>query len=106
MSAITVIARSQAKAGKEKELLAALRAVVGPTHQEAGCLKYIVHHGAQDPTQMVVVEKWTSKADLDKHLASPHVQELFRKAAGLVAAPPEIIAYEAISEGDPAKGTF
>ena len=40
MTGLTVIARAKAKAGREKELEQAMRAVVTPTHQESGCLRY------------------------------------------------------------------
>jgi quinol monooxygenase YgiN len=104
MAAITVVARSKAKPGREGEFEAALRAVMAPTHREQGCLKYTVHRGAEDPSLFVVLERWASKADLDRHLTAPHIQELFRKAPDLAAAPAEITVYEQLEEGDPAKG--
>ena len=43
MADVTVIAKTRAKPGRESEWERALRAVVGPTHQEAGCRFYALH---------------------------------------------------------------
>jgi quinol monooxygenase YgiN len=104
MPVITVVARSKAKAGKESELESAVRAAVAPTHAEEGCLKYALHRAVDDPSLFTIVEKWTSKESLDRHLASKHIAELFSKLPALVAASPEIRIFEALPEGDPAKG--
>ena len=102
---ITVVARSRALPGKEKEWESALRAVVAPTHREQGCLKYTLHRGVKDPSLMVVLERWSSQADLDRHLAAPHIRDLFEKAARL-AHPGDIAVYEQLEEGAPAQGRF
>lgn len=102
---ITVVARSRAKAGKEAAWEAALRAVVAPTHRERGCLKYTLQRGVGEPGKMVVLERWESQADLDKHLAAPHIKELFRLGKELVAES-EISVYEELFEGEMGKGRF
>jgi quinol monooxygenase YgiN len=106
MSAITVIARARAKPGSENELENALRAVVGPTHGEAGCLLYAVHRDLQDQATFVVVERWSSREAHQAHMGSAHVQELFGKVPLLVAAPPEILTLELLPMGRPDKETF
>lgn len=106
MQEVTVTARSKAKPGREKDLENALRAVVPPTHQEEGCLRYAVHRSTDDPGAFLIVEKWSSMEALQAHLATPHVQELFRKAPELVVAPPEILTFVPVSMGDPKKGVI
>ncbi len=103
---VTVTARAKAKPGKEKELEAALRAVVPPTHDEHGCLRYAVHRGIEDPASFLVVERWVSKEALDAHLKTPHIQDLFKKVPALVAAPPEIVTFELLVAGNSAKGSM
>lgn len=103
---ITVTAHSQARPGKEKELEAALRAVVAPTHAEVGCLRYAIHRGADDPSKFLVVERWASPEALAAHLKTPHIQELFSKAANLLIAPPEILSFELLPAGTPEKGSL
>ncbi len=101
---ITVVARNKAKPGREKELEAALRAAVPPTHREQGCLKYTLHRAVDDPSRIVVLERWSSRADLDRHLAAPHIKTLFQTAAPLLLEKPDIVVYEQLDEGDPVKG--
>lgn len=103
---LTVIARSQAKIGRDLDLEKALRRVVLPTHRELGCLRYAIHRGVDNPLQFVVVERWDSKASLDAHLKSDHVQKLFRDVKDLVEGQPEIIRYELLKEGDDHKGSL
>lgn len=104
MPVITVIARSKARAGKETEFESAVRAAVVATHAEEGCLKYTLHRASDDPSSYTLVESWTSREALDRHLGSKHIAELFSKLPALVTAPPEIRIFEPISEGDPVKG--
>ena len=87
---VTVIAFHRAKPGKEDALRKALLALCGPTRKEQGCLNYDLHVSVDDPGLLVFHENWTTKADLDNHLASPHI-DAFRGVAGeLLAEPPNI----------------
>ena len=104
MPIITVVARLKAKAGKETDLERAIRAAIGPTHAEEGCLKYALHRAVDDPSVFTLVESWTSKALLDRHLASKHIADLFSKLPALVEGAPDIRVFEPLAEGNPAKG--
>jgi quinol monooxygenase YgiN len=104
MSEVIVVAKAKAQPGKEAALEAALKACVTPTHAEAGCVRYALHRGADDPALFVVVERWTSRADLDRHLGSAHVATLFMAAPHLVSAPPEILILNGEPFGDAVKG--
>ncbi|MDJ0513194.1 MAG: putative quinol monooxygenase [Methyloceanibacter sp.] len=92
---VTVIAFHRAKSGKEDALREALLALCGPTREEQGCINYDLHVSAEDPGLLVFHENWVSKADLDRHLASPHI-DAFRQVAGeLLAEPPNITLWSA-----------
>ena len=103
MTEVTVIAKARAKPGREAELERILRVVIGPTHQETGCRLYALHRGLEDRNLFVMIERWTSKDDLDRHLATAHVQALFQAIPDLVATPPEIVAFEHVPVGLPGK---
>ncbi len=103
MPPVTVIARAQAKPGKESELKSHFLAVVPPTHEETGCIRYALHRSVENPAEFVMVERWESKEHLDRHLATPHVQKLFKDIAGLVLAPPDIAVLESLPAGRPEK---
>lgn len=95
---VTVIAFHRAKPGKEQALREALLAVCGPTRAEKGCLNYDLHVSADEPGLLVFHENWASQADLDAHLASPHI-DAFRAIAGdLLAEPPDITLWEEIKD--------
>ncbi len=104
MLELTVVARAKARPGKEKELEKELRAVVGPTHREAGCLRYALHRSAQDPGLLIMIERWTCREALDRHFATPHIKRLLEKIPDPIVSPPEISVLESLPEGGPAKG--
>ena len=104
MSGLTVMARAKAKPGREAELEQAMRAVVVPTHQESGCLRYALHRSLLDPSIFMIVEHWTSKEAVDQHFATAHVQALLRQVPELLSEPPDITLYELLPEGQSEKG--
>jgi quinol monooxygenase YgiN len=103
MAGLTVIARAKAKAGREKELEQAMRAVVTPTHLESGCLRYTLHRSLIDPAVFITVERWASKEAIDQHFATPHIQTLMKKVPDLLLEPPDISLYEQLPEGESEK---
>ena len=82
----TVIARPETRG----ELETLLSAQVAPTRAEAGCINYDFHVDAANPCVFVFYENWASRADLDAHLAMPHLQPLFSQLDRLLAAPVDI----------------
>jgi quinol monooxygenase YgiN len=103
MTGLTVIARAKAKTGREKELEQAMRAVVTPTHQESGCLRYTLHRSLVDPAVFITVERWTSKEAIDQHFATLHIQALMKKIPDLLLEPPDITLYDLLPEGESEK---
>lgn len=97
MKTVTVVATFQAKPGKEADLKKALIALVAPTHQEAGCLNYDLHQLPDDPSKFLFHENWTSKAHLDAHLQSAHLQALVPQLDDLCVALPEIKIWKKIA---------
>ena len=73
---LTVIAYMRAAPGKREELRQALEALVEPTRQEKGYINYDMHQSLQDPDMFFFYENWESDADLDAHLAAPHLTSL------------------------------
>ena len=70
---LTVIASMRAAPGKRDELRRTLEALVAPTTVERGCVNYDLHQGLEDPDRFFFYENWESAADLDAHLAAPHL---------------------------------
>ena len=95
-TSLTVVATFQARPGKEAGLRAALIGLLAPTRNEAGCLSYEVHQAVDDPARFLFHENWTSKAHLDAHLQSPHVQALLPRMDELCVNFPEVTMWERI----------
>jgi len=93
---LIVAARVQAKSGKEDELREALMGLIGPTHEEDGCVQYDLHEELEKPGNFLFFEKWKSKADLDEHLAMPYLQAFFARVPELVEGEPVISLYDRI----------
>ncbi len=106
MSEVVVVVVAQAKAGQGDAALAAFSEVAVPTHAEEGCIGYALHRAAADPDQIVLVERWSSRAALDEHLGSAHLREFRETGQHLWAGPMTIIVTTPHPAGDPAKGTL
>ena len=76
---LTAVAQVRAVPGAEATVRKALTAMVAPTREEEGCIDYRLHVVDDNPDLFYFVALWRSEADLDAHLAEPHI------ADGLVA---------------------
>jgi quinol monooxygenase YgiN len=97
MKTITVVATFEARPGKEADLKKALISLVAPTRKEAGCINYDLHISPLDPAKFLFHENWTTKAALDAHLQSPHVQALLPRTDELCVGMPDIVVWEKIA---------
>lgn len=97
MKTLAGVATFEARPGKEAELRAALIGLVAPTRKEAGCLSYDFHCALDNPAKLLSCETWTSKAQADAHLQSPHVAALLPRMNELCVAFPQITEWERIS---------
>lgn len=94
---ITVVATFEARPGKEIELRAALLGLVAPTRQEAGCLNYDLHVSPDHPAKFLFHENWTTKAALDAHLQTAHIQAVLPRIGDLCPEPPAIVIWDRIA---------
>jgi quinol monooxygenase YgiN len=90
MPDLNVVAVLTAKPGSEDVLERALSSLVEPTLAEPGCLSYELFHSAVDASTYVTIERWSSQADLDAHMQTPHIQAALSAAGDAFAAPPAI----------------
>jgi quinol monooxygenase YgiN len=97
-SDLVVVASAKAKPGKENDLEQALRAVAAPTRAQPGSVAFSLYRAAREPGSFIALERWSSAADHDQHLHGAHVQALISAMGGILAEPPQIIAYEIVDE--------
>jgi len=70
--AVTLIVLLRAREGQETILEAELRALVGPTRKEEGCLRYELHRSADTPGAYLLHEVWARREAHTQHTNSPH----------------------------------
>ena len=104
MSEVVVVVLCRTTPGRVEDGLAAFAKVAVPTHAEEGCLAYALHREPADPDRIVLVERWASRAALDEHLATPHLQAFRRDSADIWAEPMIISVLAPVASGDTAKG--
>ncbi len=70
--AVTLIVLLRAREGQETILEAELRALVGPTRKEEGCLRYDLYRSADTPGALLLHEVWETREAHTEHTHSPH----------------------------------
>ncbi len=68
------ILHAHTKPEKSDEFETLFKEYVAPSRDEAGCIEYHMLRDQQDPALFLFYEVWKSQADLDQHLALPHMQ--------------------------------
>ncbi len=84
--ALTLIATLRAKEGQHLLLEAELRALVGPSRKEDGCLLYDLHRGADHPGMFLFHEVWESREHHAAHTRTPHFLRWNARKDALLAA--------------------
>jgi quinol monooxygenase YgiN len=71
-AAVTLIVMLRAREGQETLLEAELRALVGPSRKEEGCLTYSIHRSIEPPGALLLHEVWASREAHTEHMHTPH----------------------------------
>ena len=70
--AVTLIVILRAREGQETLLEAELRALVGPSRREEGCLRYDLHRSVDAPGELLLHEVWATREAHTEHSHTPH----------------------------------
>jgi quinol monooxygenase YgiN len=70
--AVTLIVLLKSREGQEPLLEAELRALVGPTRREDGCITYDLHRGSDVPGTFLLHEVWASREHHRQHTQTAH----------------------------------
>jgi quinol monooxygenase YgiN len=82
MSEVFIVVGLRAKEGMQGELRRDLAAVVEPSRQEEGNLRYDLFVDQDDPGLFVFVEHWESREARNKHHEEgPHIQHFHANGA-------------------------
>jgi quinol monooxygenase YgiN len=100
---VVVTAIVHPKPGHLDEALAVFSRHVGAVHQEPGCELYSLHTQGDD---IVVIEKWTTQAELDTHGKGSALARLGAELHPLLAKPADLSSLTPHPAGDPIKGAL
>src|SRR6202142_4109256 len=89
MAKVHVIARFVASEGRENQLRVLLHGMVAPTRAESGCELYELYE-SDSRGRFYLNETWESQAALDRHMATPHFEQLKKTGGELVREPFEV----------------
>ena len=70
--AVTLIVILRSKEGQHLLLEAEIRALLGPSRKEEGCLQYDLHHSLDNPSLFLLHEVWASRAHHTAHIKTLH----------------------------------
>ena len=74
--AVEILARLKTKPEYAQAVRELLLTVVDETHKEEGCEEYQLHVDIEHSHHFIMIEKWRSQSDLDKHSHSMHMKAL------------------------------
>ncbi len=95
-----VVGRFQARTGKDEDLAGILARYTVLTRRQSGCRNVDLVASAVHPGRLVVIEKWESPELARAHLDAPETVDMAQAAVDLLAGPPELELYDAISAYD------
>jgi quinol monooxygenase YgiN len=70
--AVTLVVLLKSREGQEPLLEAELRALVGPTRKEEGCMVYDLHRGTDVLSSYLLHEVWATREAHRLHTQTPH----------------------------------
>ncbi|HKM90764.1 MAG TPA: putative quinol monooxygenase [Candidatus Acidoferrales bacterium] len=83
---VTLVVALRARLGQEAALEKELRALVGPTRAEGGCIAYDLHVSSDQPGLFLLREIWVSVKHHQRHWETEHMQRWGRRKGALLAS--------------------
>ena len=84
---------------KRDEAVAAAVEVMRATRQEPGCIAYTFSTDLEDPSRILVFERWASQEALDGHFRAPHMAAFQQKIGGFGVHDMKIEKFEIAKSG-------
>jgi len=85
-SGVTLVVALRARPGQEAALEKELRALVGPTLAERGCIAYDLHVSSDQPGLFLLREIWASLKHHQRHWETEHMQRWGQRKGALLAS--------------------
>ena len=85
-----IFGRFRARPGSETAVENALRKVVAPTREEAGCLSIHAFRSARDSRLFYIHSRWVNEAAFDFHAGLPHTVRFIEEVQPLIDHPLDV----------------
>lgn len=102
---LVVVAVLTAKPGMGLRVIESFREVSPLVHEEQGCEFYAAHL-EQNGDTVVVVERWSTRTDLDAHAVGAPLARLNELNADLLERPYDVWFLDPVPLGQPAQGAI
>jgi quinol monooxygenase YgiN len=103
VSEIVAVVVYRTHLGRTEEALEAFRRVIEATHSEQGARTCALAQSDEDPSVLVLIERWATQDAIDQHLAQPYVARFAQESEGLFSADPEVYFLKGLPFGDSVK---
>lgn len=104
MSEITIVASIHAASGHEADVESALEVLIRATHDEPGCIRYVLHRYRDDPAKFVLIEHWRDQDALDTHFRAEHMATFMTTVGSWLEGGSVLHLLEPVPKGDDTKG--
>ena len=91
-----VFVRLYARQGEEGAVEEALREVMGPSREEAGCLSFHAFRSMRDPRLFFIHSQWADADAFQKHAELPHTVRFLERMDALLDQPRDVTRTEMI----------
>jgi len=91
-----IFGRFSARPDNEKAVEEALRDVLGPTRDEAGCVSIHIFRSVRDARLFYVHSRWTDEAAFEAHAKLPHMVRFLERVEPLIDHPLDVTRAERI----------
>lgn len=92
--AVMVLIEVQANEGTGDELVATFRAILPDTRAFDGFLDGVVHQNQDDKDNLVMVERWVTKAAFEKYIGWRQETGVLGQLVAVCSGPPSIRYYD------------
>ncbi|MFF9565178.1 putative quinol monooxygenase [Leifsonia sp. NPDC014704] len=100
---VIVVAILTPRPGRTQDVLASFAKLSPLVHREKGCELYAAHTDGQ---VVIMIERWTTREDLDAHAGGEPLELLNELNTGLLERPYDVWFLENVAIGDPSKATI
>ena len=94
---VVVLARLLVKQERQADFVARAQEVIAATREEKGCISYTLYKSTENPLELIYVEEWESRADLEAHSKSEHLVKFKKDRADMMAGESRVSVYEAVN---------